>query len=88
MAEQSAAIVQYQGHPSNAVEQIMKQAVAENSNTLYRNNNILLMMWIYDNEELREEVLQDWMVEWMNRADSLDQATNGTRQNHPAVRQA
>ena len=37
-------------------------------------------MWIYNNEDLREEVLQDWIVKRMNRADSLDEATNGTRQ--------
>ena len=66
----------------------MKMEVAENSNTSYRNNSILLMMWIYNNEELREEVLHDWMVEQMNRVDSLDQATNGTRRNCPTVRQA
>ena len=82
------AIIQYQGRPTAAVEQIMRKVVADKSSVSYRNNNIILILWLYDNEEHREEVLRDWMVEDLNRADSLDQATNGTRRTRPAVRAA
>ena len=66
----------------------MRKVVADKSSVSYRNNNIILILWLYDNEEHREEVLRDWMVEDLNRADSLDQATNGTRRTRPAVRAA
>ena len=80
------AIIQYQGHLTTVVEQIMRKVVANKSRILYHNNNIILILWLYDNEEHREEVLCDWMVEDLNRADSLDQATNGTRRAYPVVR--
>ena len=80
-------IIPYQGRPTHAVEQIMKRVVAVNSNTSYRNNNIILILWLYDNEEYREDVLRDWMVERLDRATSSDQATNGTRRSRPAVRE-
>ena len=80
------ALIPYQGRPTHAVEQIMKRVVADKSNTSYRNNNIILMLWLYDNEEMREEVLRDWMVDRLNRATSSDEATNATRRGRPAVR--
>ena len=77
----------YEGRPTQAVKTIMKRVVLVNSSVLYRNNNILFILWLYDSDEMREEFLQDWMVEKMNRADSLDQRTNGTRRSRPAVRE-
>ena len=85
--QSQSAIIPYQGRPTHAVEQIMKRVVAVNSNVSYRNNNIILMLWLYDNEEYREDVLRDWMVEKLDRATSSDQATNGTRRSRPAVRE-
>ena len=77
MTPNEAAIIPYEGRPTAVVEQIMKRVVAVNSNTSYRNNNIILIMWIYDNDEIREEILCDWMVERLNRAVSSDDTTNG-----------
>ena len=82
------AIIAYQGRPSAAVEQIMKQIVSKNSDTLYRNNNIILILWLYGNEELREEVLRDWMVEKLHRTVNEDDATDASRKNRPAARAA
>ena len=85
---QQQAIIQYQDHLTAAVEQIMRKVVADKSSVLYHNNNIILILWLYNNNEHSEEVLCNWMVEDLNRADSLDQATNGTRRTHPVVRAA
>ena len=80
------AIIPYQGRPTQAVEQIMKRVVADMSNASYCKNNIILMLWLYDIEEMREELLCDWMVDRMNRVSSSDEATNATRRSRPAVR--
>ena len=80
------AIIPYQGRPTEAVEQIMRRVVSHNSSVSYRNNNIIFLLWLYDNEETREELLQDWMVEKMDRAVSLDEASDRSRRSRPAVR--
>jgi len=72
-ALQQQAVIPYQGRPTLAVEAIMKRVVADNSNIVYRNNNITLILWLYDNDTYREDVLCDWIVEELHRADSSDQ---------------
>ena len=64
----------------------MKRVVAEKSNISYRNNNIILILWLYDNEEVREDVLSDWMVEKLHRANSLDSSSERTTRSRPAAR--
>ena len=80
------AIIPYQGRPTKEVEDIMKRVVADNSNITYRNNNIILILWLYDNETHREEVLRDWMIEELNRAVSADEETEATRKKRTAAR--
>jgi len=69
---QSDALVSYQGRPTNAVENIMRKIVADNSAICYRNSNITFILWIYDNEEIREEFLHDWMVNQLIDAEAED----------------
>ena len=80
------AIIPYQGRPTKEVEDIMKRVVADNSNITYRNNNIILILWLYDNETHREEVLRDWMIEELNRAVSAEKETEATRNKRSAAR--
>ena len=81
------ALIPYQGYPTQAVEQIMKRVVVVNFNVSYCNNNIILLLWLYDNEEYREELLQDWKVYRLNRVASSNQPTNGTKKSCPVVRE-
>jgi hypothetical protein len=81
------AIIAYQGRLSQAVEAIMNRVVADNSIVTYRNNNIILILWLYDHENYREDVLRDSFVEELIVADSSDQATAGTRRKRPAIRE-
>ena len=56
---QNNAIVAYQGRPTNVVEQIMKLVVASKSESKYKNDNTTFILWLYNNQDLREEFLQD-----------------------------
>ena len=56
------SIVAYQGRPINVVEQIMKRFVTSKSESEYKNDNTKFILWIYENQDLIEEFLQDWFV--------------------------
>ena len=56
---QNNAIFAYQGRQTNVVENIMKRVVASNSELKYKNDNTTFILWLYDNQDLREEFLQD-----------------------------
>ena len=59
---QNNAIVAYQGRPTNDVEQIMKRVVASKSESKYKNDNTTFILWLYDNQDLREEFIHYWFV--------------------------
>ena len=73
-------IVSFQGRPTGIVQNIMDQMVAENSKIAYRNSNTLFILWLYNKEDLREEVLQDWMVEKLHIAANDDLLCNNRKQ--------
>ena len=62
----NGAIVAFNGRPTNAVEQIMRRVVSHSSEAGYANQNTTLILWLYDNDDLREELLHDWMVNVLN----------------------
>ena len=55
-------IVAYQGRPTNVYEKIMKRVVASKSESKYINDNTTFILWLYENQDLREEFLQYWFV--------------------------
>ena len=51
---QNNAIVTYQGRTTNAFEQMMKRVVASKPESNYINDNTTFILWLYDNQDLRE----------------------------------
>ena len=46
----------------------MRRIVAKNSTEKYNLENVKLLLWLYNEEDLREEVLQDSFVDRLNEA--------------------
>ena len=59
----SQAIIAYEGHLTAAVESILSQVVSSGTQCNYTNHNSDLILWIYNKEEWREQLLRYWMVE-------------------------
>ena len=53
------AKVAYQVRPTNVVKNIMKCVVVSKSESKYKNDNTTFILWIYGNQDLREEFFQD-----------------------------
>lgn len=71
MAE-STALIPYDGNPTPEVQKIMQQIVADKSKAKYVNENVNLMLWLFDSDNLREETIYDWALERMVKADDQD----------------
>ena len=76
---QNTAIVAHQGRPTNVVDQIMKRAVASKSESKYNNYNTTFILWLYDNQYLREDFLQDWFVTQFIEKEAIDSNTKGRK---------
>ena len=59
---QKNAIVDYQGRPTNVFKQNMNSVVASKSKSKYKNYNTTFILWIYNNQDIREKFLHDWFV--------------------------
>ena len=59
----SQDIVAYEGRPTATVESILSQVVSSGTQGNYANHNIDLVLWMYERDEWREEIMGDWMVE-------------------------
>ena len=46
-------LVAYEGLPSNEVRSIMRRVVAKNSTEKYNLENVKLLLWLYNAEDLR-----------------------------------
>ena len=57
----SQAIVTYEGRPTAVDEFILSQFVLSGTQGNYANHNFDLVLWMYQREELREELLRDWI---------------------------
>ena len=68
----SNAIIPFQGRPTTVVQDIMKQIVAKTSREKYDNNNINLMIWLYDSDTKNEALLYDWVLERLREAHKKD----------------
>ena len=51
------------------MEAIVYQVVAKGTQGNYINHNMDLILWIYDKEEWRDELIKDWMVERLNEVE-------------------
>ena len=65
----SQAIVAYEGCPTAVVDSILSQVVSSGTQGNYANHNVDLIIWIYEREEWRKELLRYWMVEWLISAE-------------------
>eukprot|EP00957_Ditylum_brightwellii_P169776 12922359-Ditylum_brightwellii.AAC.1 len=66
------AIVHYQGRATEEVQKIMKCVEAAKSEEKYLNENITLLLWLYDGN-LCKEVLCDTFVDALNLAAIQDE---------------
>ena len=73
------AIVAYQIRPTNVVKQIMKHVVESKSESKYKNDNTTFILWIYKNQDLREEFLRDWFVTQLIEKESINANTKGCK---------
>ena len=72
---QNNVIVVYQGRPTNVFEKIMKRVVASKSESKYKNDSTTFILWLYDNQDLRGEFLQDWLVTQLIEKEVIDTNT-------------
>ena len=66
LSQAGNAIIAYEGRPMAVVKAILSQVVSSGTRTNYANHNVDLLLWIYENDEWREALLGDWMVERLN----------------------
>ena len=59
----SQAIVAYEGPTTAVFECVLSQVVSSGTQGNYAYHNVDLLLWIYEREECREELLRGWMVE-------------------------
>ena len=76
---QNNVIVVYQGRPTNVFEKIMKRVVASKSESKYKNDSTTFILWLYDNQDLRGEFLQDWFVTQLIEKEVIDANTKGRK---------
>ena len=72
----SEAIIPYRQAPTTEVQQIMRRIVADSSFGNYNNHNTNFVIWLYKNEELREETLRDCFLEKIYEAEREDSVSN------------
>ena len=76
---QNNSIIDYQGRPTNVAEQIMKRVVVSKSKSKYNNDNSTFILWLYDNQDLREEFLQDWFLTQLIDKEAINANTKGCK---------
>ena len=74
------AIVPYAGRPTTVVQEIMNKFVSSRSVTRYTNENVLLMVWLFDEDA--EMYLHDWIVERMVKAHETDEEASTQQRKH------
>ena len=62
------AIVAFAPPPSNDVQKIMKHIITKRSENRYKIENMEFLLWIYKDDNLREEVLRYCFVERLHEA--------------------
>ena len=64
----------------------MKKCVADGAANKYRLENVKLILWIYDDVDLREILLEEWFVEEMEKAEELDNTNSNTKKSRKHTR--
>ena len=72
------AIVAVEDGPSDYVRNIMRQRIAPKTRSNYIGNNVIFLLWLYDQENLREELLHDWFYETMHECKKVDDENERT----------
>ena len=57
----------------------MKSVVTSKSESKYKNDNTTFILWVYENQYLREYFLQDWFLTQLAEKESIDANTNGCK---------
>ena len=57
----------------------MKRVVASKSESKYKNDNTTFILWLYENQDLREEFLQDWFVMKPIEKEAINKNTKGRK---------
>eukprot|EP00957_Ditylum_brightwellii_P097208 7403541-Ditylum_brightwellii.AAC.1 len=70
------ALEQYQGATTAAMRNIMKNVVVDKLEEQYTNKNITLLLWLYDDASLRDELLCDTFVDELH---AMAEANAGTK---------
>ena len=68
------AIITFQQRHTAVVESIIRCVVSLKTEEGYLNRNVHLVLWLYDNEGICEELFKDWIVDATNKSDNLDKA--------------
>ena len=76
---QNNTIIAYQIRPTNVAKQIMKRIVASKSESKYKNENTTFILWLYVNQDLREEFLQDWFVTQLIEKEAIEANKKGRK---------
>lgn len=76
---QSSALIRYEGQPTEVVQGILHNVITESSRKCYDNSNVKLLLWLYEDDRFREDILADWFVEQMTGAEQRDEERNNQR---------
>ena len=74
----SQAIVAVDTGPTDYVRDIMRQIIAPKIRSNYILNNVKFLLWIYDDDRLREDILKDWFYETNHECKLEDDSNDGT----------
>ena len=69
----SRAIVAFEGEATSSVQKIMANVVTETSGERYNGENITFLLWLFNDDTFREELLHDWFYENMILAEKEDE---------------
>ena len=57
----------------------MKRVVASKSESKYKNENTTFILWLYVNQDLREEFIQDWFVTQLIQKEAIEANKKGCK---------
>ena len=57
------AMVSYEGEATSSVQKIMANVVTETSTERYVSENIIFLLWLYQEDVFREELFHDWFCD-------------------------
>ena len=82
----SRAIVAFEGEATSSVQKIMANVVTETSGERYKGENITFLLWLFNDDTFRKELLHDWFYENMILAEKEDKERDKKKQCVPFVK--